>query len=89
MTGAASLACNKKIPLQVTFDEFGCVTRIVHEFDVNPNPEGIGYDTIIGRDLLTKLKIDIRFSYQSNGRTRSVISGKPNIQLEKKCKLHF
>ena len=58
MTGAASLACNKKIPLQVTFDEFGCVTRIVHEFHVNPNPEGIGYDTIIGRDLLTKLKID-------------------------------
>ena len=55
MTGAGPLACNKKIKLQVTFDEFGGATRIHHEFDVNPNPEGIGYNMIIGRDLLTQL----------------------------------
>ncbi|GFH49966.1 hypothetical protein CTEN210_06442 [Chaetoceros tenuissimus] len=62
MTGAGSLACNKRISLQVTFDEFGGATRIHHEFDVDPNPEGIGYDMIIGRDLLNKLKIDLRHS---------------------------
>ena len=62
MTGAGLLTCQKKIPLQVTFDEFGGATKINHEFDVDPNPEGIGYDMIIGRDLLSKLKIDIRFS---------------------------
>ena len=62
MTGAGPLSCNKKIKLQVTFDEFGGATRIHHEFDVDPNPEGVGYDMIIGRDLLTQLRIDIRFS---------------------------
>ena len=62
MTGAGALACNKRIPLQVTFDEFGGATRINHEFDVDPNPEGIGYDMIIGRDLLNKLGIDLRHS---------------------------
>ena len=62
MTGAGPLACNQKIQLQVSFDEFGGATRVIHDFDVDPNPEGIGYDMIIGRDLLTKLQIDIRFS---------------------------
>ncbi|GFH55792.1 hypothetical protein CTEN210_12268 [Chaetoceros tenuissimus] len=62
MTGAGSLACNKRISLQVTFDEFGGATSIHHKFDVDPNPEGIGYDMIIGRDLLNKLKIDLRHS---------------------------
>ncbi|GFH50708.1 predicted protein [Chaetoceros tenuissimus] len=37
MTRAGSLACNKRISLQVTFDEFGGATRIHHEFDVYPN----------------------------------------------------
>ena len=48
--------------LIVTLDEFGRGTKINHVFDLNENEEGIGYDMIIGRDLLNQLNINIRFS---------------------------
>jgi hypothetical protein len=62
LTAAGSLSSTAKIPLQISLDEFGGATKILHDFDVDPNPEGIGYDMIIGRDLLLKLNIDLRFS---------------------------
>ena len=48
--------------LTITLDEFGRNTKINHAFDFNENEDGIGYDMIIGRDLLNKLNIDVRFS---------------------------
>ena len=48
--------------LTVTLDEFGRGTKINHAFDLNKNKDGIGYDMIIGRDLLNELNIDVRFS---------------------------
>ncbi|GFH56598.1 hypothetical protein CTEN210_13074 [Chaetoceros tenuissimus] len=56
MTGAGPLSCNAKIPLHISLDEFGGATKILHDFDIDPNPEGVGYD------ILSKLNIDIRFS---------------------------
>ena len=42
-------------------------TKITHRFDLDKSEkdEGIGYDMIIGRDLLRKLKIDVRFYDQT------------------------
>ena len=48
--------------LIVTLDEFGRGTKINHVFDLNENEKGIGYDMIIGRDLLNQLNINVRFS---------------------------
>ena len=47
--------------LTITLDEFGGRTKINHTFDLDENKEGIGYDMIIGRDLMNELNIDVRF----------------------------
>ena len=46
----------------ITLDEFGRGTKISHVFDLDESEEGIGYNMIIGRDLLNQLNIDVRFS---------------------------
>ena len=61
-TAAGSFTSNASIDLAISFDEFGGATKINHKFDIDSSPEGIGYDMIIGRDLLSKLNIDVRFS---------------------------
>ena len=48
--------------LTITLDEFGRNTKINHAFNLDENEDGIGYDMIIGRDLLNELNIDVRFS---------------------------
>ena len=45
-----------------TLDEFGRSTTIRHRFDLDESKDGIGYDMILGRDLLQQLNIDVRFS---------------------------
>ena len=51
-----------RMKLTFTLDEFGRGTKICHAFDLDENKEGIGYDMIIGRDLLNQLNINVRFS---------------------------
>ena len=48
--------------LTITLDEFGGSTKIEHLFNLDENKEGIGYNMIVGRDLLSQLNIDVRFS---------------------------
>ena len=48
--------------IHFTLDEFGKATIISHRFDLDESKDGIGYDMIIGRDLLRQLNIDVRFS---------------------------
>ena len=48
--------------LIVTLDEFGTGTKINHVFDLHENEDVIGYNMIIGRDLLNQLNINVRFS---------------------------
>ena len=54
----------RKYSIKVKFklDKFGGNTKISHRFDLNENENGISYDMIFGRDLLSELNIDERFS---------------------------
>ena len=61
-TAASMFKSRYSMKLIITLDEFGRGTKISHVFDLNENKEGIGYDMIIGRDLLNQLNIDVRFS---------------------------
>ena len=61
-TAAGTFKSTFSMKLTITLDEFGGSTRIKHLFDLDENEEGIGYDMIIGRDLLNELNIDVRFS---------------------------
>ena len=36
--------------------------KISHGFDLDESKDSIGYDMIIGRDLLNQLNINVRFS---------------------------
>ena len=49
--------------ISLKLDEFAGNTNIVHRFDLDENKDGIGYNMIIGRDLLNDdLNIDVKFS---------------------------
>ena len=48
--------------LTLLLDEFRDNERIEHRFDLNENEDSIGYDKIIGIDLMNKLNMDVRFS---------------------------
>ena len=48
--------------LTISLDEFGGNEKAVHQFDLDESEDGIGYDMIIGRDLMTALDLDVRFS---------------------------
>ena len=61
-TAAGTFSSKYNMEIDLTLDEFGRSTKIKHRFDLDENEDGIGYDMIIGRDLLTKLNIDVRFS---------------------------
>ena len=61
-TAAGIVQSKYSMKLTITFDEFGRSTKINHAFNLDENKDGIGYDMIIGRDLLNELKIDVRFS---------------------------
>ena len=61
-TAAGTFKSKFSMKLTITLKEFGGGTKIKHTFDLNKNKEGIGYDMIIGRDLLNELNIDVRFS---------------------------
>ena len=61
-TAAGTFQSKFSMKLIITLDEFGGNTKIEHLFDLDENEEGIGYDMIIGRDLLNQLNIDVRFS---------------------------
>ena len=61
-TAASIVESKYSMPLIVTLDEFGRGTKINHVFDLDENEDGIGYNMIIGRDLLNQLNIDVRFS---------------------------
>ena len=47
--------------LNLKLDEFAGNTNIVHRFDLDENKDGIGYDMIIGRDLLNDLQLHVFF----------------------------
>ena len=49
--------------IHFTLDEFGKENTVSHLFDLDEIKDGIGYDMIIGRDLLNQLNIDVRFIY--------------------------
>ena len=60
---AVSIVQSKySMKLTITLNEFGRNTKINHAFDLDKNEDGIGYDMIIGRNLLNELNIDVRFS---------------------------
>jgi hypothetical protein len=63
-TAAGDFTSKYSMNINLKLDEFAENTNIVpHRFDLlNENEDGIGYDMIIGRDLLNDLKIDVRFS---------------------------
>ena len=61
-TAAGNFNSKYNMEIDLTLDEFGRSTKIKHRFDLDENEDGIGYDMIIGRDLLTQLNIDVRFS---------------------------
>ena len=61
-TAAGIVQSKYSMKLTITLDEFGRNTKINHAFDLNKKEDGIGYDMIIGRDLLNELNIDVRFS---------------------------
>ena len=61
-TAAGIVKSKYSMKLTVTLDEFGRGTKINHAFDLDENEDGIGYDMIIGRDLLNELNINVRFS---------------------------
>ena len=61
-TAAGIFNSRFSMKLTITLDEFGGNTKISHTFDLDENKEGIGYDMIIGRDVLNELNIDVRFS---------------------------
>ena len=61
-TAAGTFESKHSMKLVFTLDEFGRSTKLSHTFDLDESEDGIGYDMIIGRDLLNKLNIDVRFS---------------------------
>ena len=61
-TAASTFTSKHSMELTITLDEFGRATKIKHTFDLDESQKGIGYDMIIGRDLLNQLDIDMRFS---------------------------
>lgn len=61
-TAAGTFTSKYSMKLHFSLDEFGGRTKIVHRFDLDEDEDGIGYDMIIGRDLLNELNIDVRFS---------------------------
>ena len=62
-TAAGDFTSKYSMNLNLKLDEFAGNTNIVHRFDLDENKVlGIGYDMIIGRDLLNDLNIDVRFS---------------------------
>ena len=61
-TAAGTFESRFNMSLTFKLDEFGGNTKIHHNFDLDENEDGIGYDMIIGRDLLNELNIDVRFS---------------------------
>ena len=61
-TAAGSFTSRYSMQISFSLDEFGGNERIEHRFDLNENEDSIGYDIIIGRDLMNKLNMDVRFS---------------------------
>ena len=61
-TAASTFTSKHSMELTITLDEFGRSTKIKHTFDLDESQNGIGYDMIIGRDLLNQLDLDMRFS---------------------------
>ena len=61
-TAAGDFKSKYSMKLKFKLDEFGGNTKISHRFDLDESEDGIGYDMIIGRDLLSELNIDVRFS---------------------------
>jgi len=61
-TAAGSFTSKYSMQVSLSLDEFGGNERIEHRFDLNENEDSIGYDIIIGRDLMNKLNMDVRFS---------------------------
>ena len=60
-TAASTFKSRYSMKLIVTLNEFGRGTELNHVFDLDENEEGIGYNMIIGRDLLNQLNTDVRF----------------------------
>ena len=61
-TATGDFTSRYSMKFNLKLDEFAGNTNIVHRFDLDKNEDGIGYDMIIGRDLLNDLNIDVRFS---------------------------
>ena len=63
-TAAGEYHTAHEVKVKFALDEFDRNTTIKHTFDVDESNDqiGIGYDMIIGRDLLEKLSIDLRFT---------------------------
>jgi hypothetical protein len=61
-TAAGTFNSKYNMKLNFTLNEFGGSTKIVHCFHHDESKDGIGYNMIIGRDLLNQLNIDIGFS---------------------------
>ena len=61
-TAAGMFKSKYSMKLMITLNKFGRGTKINHDFNLDKSKEGIGYDMIIGRDLLNQLNINVRFS---------------------------
>ena len=61
-TAAGTFDSQHSMKLTISLDEFGGNEKAVHQFDLDESEDGIGYDMIIGRDLMTALDLDVRFS---------------------------
>ena len=68
-TAAGEYSTAYEVKVKFALEEFDRNTTIKHTFDIDESNDkkGIGYDMIIGRDLLVKLGIDIRFLTVANG----------------------
>ena len=66
-TAAGQYSTAYEVKLKFALEEFDRNTTLKHTFDIDESNDekGIGYDMIIGRDLLVKLGIDIRFTDQT------------------------
>ena len=66
-TAAGQYSTAYEVKLKFALEEFNRNTLLKHTFDIDESNDkkGIGYDMIIGRDLLVKLGIDIRFTDQT------------------------
>ena len=60
-TAAGEYSTDHEVKLKFAFKEFDTNLILQHTFDIDrcDGSKGIGYDMIIGRDLLVKLKIDL------------------------------